>query len=243
LGFYTLAYRLSNMPATHITKLVSSIMFPAFSKIQQDRERIRNIFFQTIHAVGLVSVPISVATIVLGPNFVHQYYLGKWDGAILSMQWLTIYGLIRSVAANMGPIMRAMGKPQWLSGLALWRLLTMAALLYPAILWRGVEGVSILSAVVAIVDFAIAAWLIKRLIGGSYFTYLHLFTPPLFAAGLAAGGGWLMLNRVPPIHRLFPLLVALGVMAVIYGLIMWLLDDMFRQMIGKMIQRLRPTPE
>ncbi len=241
LGFYTLGYRLSNLPATHITKLISSVMFPAFSKIQREQERIRNIFFQTIHVVVLVAAPISVATIILGPNFVHTYYLGKWDDAIVAMQWLTIYGFIRSIAANMGPILRAMGKPQWLSALALWRLITMVILLYPAILWKGIAGVSILSAAVAIVDFGIAAWMTKRLIGGSYFTYVTTLGPSLLVAGLAAGVGWLMLSLVPPIHRMFPMLIAFIVMAGLYAVIMWWADSLFRQLSISAMRRFGPT--
>ena len=241
LGFYTLGYRLSNLPATHITKLISSVMFPAFSKIQREQERIRKIFFQTIHVVALVAAPISIATIILGPNFVHTYYLGRWDDAIAAMQWLTIYGFIRSIAANMGPILRAMGKPQWLSALALWRLITMAALLYPAILWKGIVGVSILSAAVAIVDFGIAAWMTKRLIGGSYFTYVTSLGPALLVAVITAGVGWLMLSLVPPIHRMFPLLIALIVMAALYVVIMWWADSLFRQLSISVMRRFGPT--
>ena len=230
LGFYTLAYRLSNLPATHMTKLVSSVMFPAFSKIQRERERVRRIFFQTIHAIGLLAAPISIATIVLGPTFVHEYYLGRWDEAILAMQWLTVYGFIRSIAANMGPIMRAMGKPQWLSGLALWRFITMAALLYPAILWRGIVGVSILSAAVAVVDFGIAAWMTKQLIGGSYVAYVRTLGPSLAVAAFSALIAWLALPHIPAPHRMIPFLTASILMMAIYVAVMWWADALFRQL-------------
>ncbi len=241
LGFYTLAYRLSNLPATHITKLISNVMFPAFSKIQREQDRVRNIFFQTIHAVGLVAAPLSVATIVLGPNFVHNYYLGRWDDAIIAMQWLTIYGFMRSIAANMGPILRAMGKPQWISALALWRLITMAALLYPAILWKGIVGVSILSAAVAVVDFGIAAWMTKRLIGGSYVTYARVLSPAMLAAIFSAAAAWLLLDYIPAIHRLFPFLIASIVMAALYAGLMWWGDDLFRQLALGVMRRFGPT--
>ena len=238
LGFYTLAYRLSNLPATHITKLVSSVMFPAFSKIQGERERVRRIFFETVHAVGILAVPISVGTIVLGPTFVHQYYQGRWDDAILPMQWLTIYGMIRSIAANMGPILRAQGKPQWISALALWRFITMAVFLYPAILWKGIVGVSILSAVVAMIDFGIAAWMTRRLIGGHYRTYVRVLAPATLAATLSALVAWLLLPYLPTIHRMVPFLVSGTIMVLLYGLIMWWADALFRQMTLALLRRL-----
>ncbi len=237
LGFYTLAYRLSNLPATHMTRLVSSVMFPAFSKIQKEQARIRRIFFQTIHAIGLLAAPISVATIVLGPTFVHEYYLGRWDDAIVAMQWLTIYGFARSIAANMGPIMRAMGKPQWLSALALWRFITMAVLLYPAILWKGIVGVSILSAAVAVVDFGIAAWMTKRLIGAGYGPYARILGPALAAAAVSALAAWLAMPYFPAPHRLVPFLLAGVLMMLLYGVIMWLADGLFRELARSVFRR------
>jgi PST family polysaccharide transporter/lipopolysaccharide exporter len=216
-------------------------MFPAFSKIQREQNRIRNIFFQTIHAVGLIAIPLSVATVILGPNFVHNYYLGRWDDAIVAMQWLTLYGFMRSIAANMGPILKAMGKPQWLSALALWRLITMAILLYPAILWKGIVGVSILSAAVAVVDFGIAAWMTKRLIGGSYVVYVRVLGPATLTALFGAGVAWLFLPLVPPIHRLFPLLIASIVMVALYVGVMWWADGLFRQLAISVMNRFGPT--
>ncbi len=241
LGFYTLAYRLSNLPATHLTKLISGVMFPAFSKIQREPARVRRIFFQTVHAIGLLAAPISIATIVLGPTFVHEYYLGRWDEAIVAMQWLTVYGFARSIAANMGPILRAMGKPQWLSALALWRFLTMLVLLYPAIRWKGIVGVSVLSAVVAVVDFGIAAWMTKQLIGGSYATYLRTLGPSLAAATVSAAIAWLMLPHIPAPHRLVPFVVAGGAMMAIYGAMMWWADELFRQLSRSAYRRLAPS--
>jgi len=238
LGFYTLAYRLSNLPATHMTKLVSNVMFPAFSKIQKDRERIRRIFFQTIHAIGLLAAPISIATIVLGPTFVHEYYLGRWDEAIVAMQWLTVYGFARAIAANMGPIMRAMGKPQWLSTLALWRFTTMVLFLYPAILWKGIVGVSILSAVVAVVDFGIAAWITNRLIGGGYTPYARMLGPALAAAALSASIAWLTLPYWPSPHRLLPFLLSGVLMMALYAGVMWRADSLFRQLSLSALHRL-----
>ena len=238
-GFYTLAYRLSNLPATHMTRLISNVMFPAFSKIQKEPERVRRIFFQTVHAIGLAAVPISLATIVLGPTFVHEYYLGRWDGAIVAMQWLTVYGLARAIAANMGPIMRAMGKPQWLSALALWRFLTMAILLYPAILWRGIVGVSILSAGVAVVDFGIAAWMTRQLIGGPYRTYVQILGPATLVAALSAGVARWLMPYFPAPHRLMPFLLASLLMMTLYLLLMALTDPFFRQLLRSVGGKLR----
>lgn len=241
LGYYGLAYRLSNVPATHVTSLINSVMFPAFSLIQKEQERVRRVYFDTMHAVGLVSIPLAVGTLLLGPFFVHQYYLGKWDGAIVAMQWLTIYGLMRSIAANLGNIYRALGKPQWLTYLALWRFLTMLALLVPAIRWRGIVGVSVLSAGVAVIDFGISAWLGNKLLGGGYGEYLRRLGPILLISLLSGGAAALLLPILPVPHRLFPLLAAGVVMILLYLLLSWRRDLLLRQMILAGLRRVGPA--
>ncbi len=241
LGLYTFAYRLSNVPATHVTRLVNSVMFPAYSKIQEDRERVRRIFFDTIQAVGLISIPLALGTIVLVPNFVHNYYQGKWDDSILAMQWLVIYGLARSIAANMGNIYRSMGKPQWLTYLATWRLITMGVLLVPAIRWRGIVGVSILSAVVAVIDFAIAAWMVNRLLGGGYRPYFRRLGPIFLISGISVTIAFLVMQIAPAPYPTIPFLVAGIVMVLIYTVLSWFFEPVFRRIILGALKQMGPT--
>ncbi len=241
LGYYTFAYRLSNVPATHITRLINSIMFPAFSKIQDDYERIRRVFFDTIQAVGLLSIPLAIGTLVLGPYFVHFYYQGKWDDSILAMEWLVIYGLARSIAANMGNIYRSLGKPQWLTYLATWRLVTMLVLLIPSILWGGIVGVSILSAVVAVIDFIIAAWMVNRLLGGGYRPYIRRLGPIFLISGVSVGIAFLAMQVTPSTYRLLPFLVATLVMILIYSLLSWFFEPLFRRITIGMLNYMGPT--
>ncbi len=241
LGFYTFAYRLSNVPATHITRLVNSVMFPAYSKIQDDKDRVRRVFFDTIQAVGLLSIPLALGTLVLGPYFVHFYYQGKWDDSILAMQWLVIYGLARSIAANMGNIYRSLGKPQWLTYLATWRLVTMIVLLVPAILWKGIVGVSILSAVVAVVDFAIAAWMVNRLLGGGYRPYFRRLGPIFIISGVSVGVAFLAMLAAPTTYRLMPFLIASLVMVLVYTVLSWFFEPLFRRITLSILRRFGPT--
>ena len=241
-GFYTLAYRLSNVPATHVTGLINNVMFPAFSKMQEQRNRVRRAYFESIHAIGLITIPLAVGTLALGPTFVHTYYLGKWDGAIAAMQWLAVYGLMRSIAANMGNIWRALGKPHWLSALALGRFVIMAALLYPALQWNGIVGVSILSAVISVIDLGVAAWGGNRLMGGGYWAYVRHLGPTLLAAGLSAGIGLLLLplvSRQPVPYRLVPFMVAGTAMTLAYILLMWIVDGDFRGLVQSALRGLR----
>lgn len=230
LGYYGMAYSISNTPATNITRLVTRVTFPAFSKMQTDAARMRKAYFEVVHRVSVVALPICVVTIVFASDFVHILLTDKWAPAIAPMQILAIYGLIRSIAANMGIIFQSGGKPQWLSSIALWRLVTMTALLYPAIRWGGLIGVCVLSVLVAVVDFGISAYMVDKIIEARLVTYLRLLTPLFVYALLAAGIGYgaeqvLLSLGVWPVAAL----VAAGVVVVVvYGLLAWWRDAQVR---------------
>lgn len=212
LGLYGLAYKLSNMPATEISKIVAQVTFPAFATVRDDIARLRAAFLKTTHLVSLVSIPVSICIIVFAADFIRNAYGIRWAGAILPLQLLGVYGLLRSVAVNMGSILKAGDKPHWITAIATWRLATMAALLYPAAAWYGIVGVSALSAAVSIVDFIISAHLTNRIAGIGWRVWaLHLVGPPLLLSLLAApaaklaytlAAGWLRQSIALPLGGL-----------------------------------------
>jgi PST family polysaccharide transporter len=233
LGYYSLAYDLSNMPATHISRIVGQVMFPAFSKVQSDLERLRDAFFRSMKYVALVATPVAIITLVFARNFIVVAYGNKWYAAAVPLQWLTIYGLTRSIAVNMGNVFKAGGKPKWLLGIAIWRLLMMAGLLYPAIKWRGVLGVAQLSAAVAVVDFVISMVLTNRIIQASWRRYVQILVPMLLVGtGTALAAHQLYLLVEHTIHP-FVSMPAAGALAMLtYAAIMWLIDGELRQLVA-----------
>lgn len=237
LGAYGLAYNLSNLPATQITRIVGQVMFPAFSKIQDDMQAMKRIFFATIRYVSLLSIPIAVATIVFAGDFIYVLYGEKWASAIVPLQWLGVYGLIRSIAANMGNVFKAGGQPKWLTYIALWRLITMLLFLYPATKYYGIVGVSVLSAGVAVVDFFISAALVNRIIQASTMEYVRILVPILAMSILSAAVARLaqaQFHATP--HARLAFVTALIIMACIYAGGMWLVDRQLRAEIRHGVQ-------
>ena len=57
LGQYGLAYKISNLPATNITRLVTRVTFPAFTLLQGDIARMRGAFFRVVRYVSLAVNP------------------------------------------------------------------------------------------------------------------------------------------------------------------------------------------
>jgi lipopolysaccharide exporter len=69
LGFYQLAYRISNMPATEITHVISQVSFPAYSKLQDNISNLREAYLKVLQVTAFLSFPIAGLIFVLAPDF------------------------------------------------------------------------------------------------------------------------------------------------------------------------------
>jgi len=228
-GAYDLAYRTSNLPATQITGLVNQVMFPAFAKLQDDRSAFRRTYFLALRYVSLLAFPVAVGTLVLAGDLIAVIDAQKWAGAVLPMQLLAIYGLLRAVAGNMGNVFKGGGKPQWLTAIALWRLITMAALLYPVTRRWGVVGVSGLSAAVAIVDFAISGTLANRVIDAAWRDYARILLPMLGISLVSGALGWAAPRWAGLAPGIWSFLLGGTVVVLAYAIPTWFTQPELRQ--------------
>jgi len=192
-GVYDNAYRLSNLPATQVTSVVNQVMFPALAKVREDMGVFRHVYFRALRAVALIAVPLAGGTILFAPDLVTLIGWEKWHDMVRPMQLLAIYGLMRALAANLGNVFRGGGRPQYLTYIAIWRLTTMLLLLYPAIQWAGIVGVSLLSAGVALVDFVISVELAHRILRSTWGEYGRVLGKPVGVGSiLTVGMGFLL---------------------------------------------------
>jgi len=143
LGFYQMAYRISNMPATEITHVISQVTFPAYSKLQDNIPKLREAYLKVLQFTVFLSFPIAGLIFILAPDFTRIFLGEKWTLMVLPMQILVLSGLIRSVAATTGSIFQAVGKPQIDTKLQIIRLLIIFILIFPFTIKWGISGTSI----------------------------------------------------------------------------------------------------
>lgn len=160
LGFYQLAYRLSNLPATEITHVITQVTFPAYSKMQNNIPRLREAYLKVLQLTAFLSFPIAGMIFILTPEFTLIFLGEKWIPMVPAMQILVFAGLVRSIAATTGPIFHAVGKPEIDTKLQIIRLSVLAALIYPFTVNWGITGTSyavLLSISIANIGFCFMA--------------------------------------------------------------------------------------
>lgn len=143
LGVYQVAYRISNAVATEVTHVISSVAFPAYSKLQSVTDSLRRGFLSTLALTSLIVVPLAAAIVLFIPEFVRHVIGEQWEAAIGPVRILAVAGLLRAFSACWGPFYRAQArteKPFWKNAI---RLVLSLGPAYPLTMLYGIEGMSL----------------------------------------------------------------------------------------------------
>jgi len=143
LGFYKMAYLFSNLPATHITHVISRVSYPTYSKLQDDIPKLGDTYLKILQITAFLSFPIAGLIFILAPDFTRLFLGEKWMPMVPAMQMLIFAGLTRSIMATTGPIFNAVGKPRINTMWQVIRLSVLAVFIYPFTCRWGILGTSI----------------------------------------------------------------------------------------------------
>ena len=84
LGYYEIAYSLANLPATNISKVASRIMFPAYSSIQSNLQKLREVYLNVFILLSKITIPAAAGLAILAPEIITIVYGEKWVPAVSS---------------------------------------------------------------------------------------------------------------------------------------------------------------
>ncbi|MBA3759298.1 MAG: lipopolysaccharide biosynthesis protein [Gemmatimonadales bacterium] len=97
LGYYGRAFKLMMILVTYFASVVTRVLFPIMSRLQDDPERLRSTYLSGAAVLGLVSAPLGAILVVLAPEFVLVVLGPTWLPTILPFQILTAGIMLRNV--------------------------------------------------------------------------------------------------------------------------------------------------
>jgi lipopolysaccharide exporter len=164
LGFYNMAWRLSNLPATGIGYIVGRVMFPAYATLQHDRAAFRYAFLTNVRRVALFSLPVGVGILLAAHPIVVGVFGRRWEPAAVPLQILAVFGVLRAFAGTTGPVIQAAGRPQLIVRLNLWQLAVLCAALFTLTPPFGIKGAAVAVTLAAAAVLVPAMWLALRIL-------------------------------------------------------------------------------
>ncbi|MGX7668078.1 MOP flippase family protein [Flavobacterium pedocola] len=110
LGLYSRAYSLMMLPMRNVTAVISRVLFPAFSKIQDDVAKIQTAYLEVIKYIAAITFPAMVGMSLVSKEFVLLFFGAQWSKMIPVLSLLCLLGAVQSIVALNGLIYNSLGK-------------------------------------------------------------------------------------------------------------------------------------
>jgi PST family polysaccharide transporter len=185
LGFYSMAYRLMLWPLQNISAVIGRTLFPAFSGLQSDRQRLRESYTRATAAIAFVTAPLMCGFFVLREPFI-AFVLGP-DWALVAdiLTWLIPIGLLQSIGTGVGSLYMATGRTDVMFKWGLGAGIAFTTAFAVGLQW-GVIGVAAAYALMSLLLFWPSLAIPYRLIGLKVSALLLRISPPIASACLMA---------------------------------------------------------
>ncbi len=224
LGYYAIAFNWGAMVCSIMGAVVLGVLFPTFSRMQGDLERMKQAYLKIIQYTALFSVLCNVGLFCVADNFLITV-LGKgtdkWLPSLMTLRILCLYGIVRSLIEPASSLLMAQGKAHIALKASLLVALVELALVYPAIKYGGIEVVGIAVLFAYVCQLAIYLPALKKTNDIRLIEIVKITWPALVAGGITLLGYFSLNGLFTP--GLLKLVVSMFLLTSVYLLFYGLL--------------------
>jgi PST family polysaccharide transporter len=217
LGAYMLAFTLASAPAGMLGFVINSVAVPAFSRVKDDPERLKDSMANSLRVVALIVLPVCALMMVLARPLVLTVYGSKWSAAAQVLSILSLYGAIFIICVLFANMLVSLGKAKFILIVQLIWLAALVPAMAVGVHRDGIVGVAI-AHIVIIGPLVLPCYLValKKTTGVQITALARAIVPPLLAASFAALAAWGVASQFA--DPLLQLLMGAAVGALIYVL-------------------------
>jgi O-antigen/teichoic acid export membrane protein len=161
LGAYNLAYNVMLAPLNRLGWPVAEVLFPAFSRMQDEPERMASAWVRVNRLVGAFTVPATLGLVIVAPEFVTAVLGARWEAAEPVIRLLAWVGLLQSLGTLNSAILQARDRTGTLLRYAVVALAASLVAFAVGLEW-GIVGVAAGYALASTVVEPYYAWLTAR---------------------------------------------------------------------------------
>jgi O-antigen/teichoic acid export membrane protein len=218
VGILGWAQKWAQMPLRFVMDAVMKVTFPAYARMQADKEELKKAVEKTLFFLGLIIFPLLVGIAILAQPLIHLIpKYSKWEVALLALYLFIVNSFWGAVTTPLMNALTAVGKIKIVfKVMVMWTILTW--IIYPILAIKyGFNGVALGAALVSF-SSAIAIWLVKKYIDFKFFA--PLLKPTIGC--LAMGFGLFFLRNFLPL-TIFNLILLILIGGLLYGGLVFLM--------------------
>jgi O-antigen/teichoic acid export membrane protein len=186
LGLYRVAGQAAQAPFTEVARVVGRAAFPAYARLQQSRDQLREAYRRILRVSAAIYIPAALVIIVLAGDFTAAVLGRQWLPMVPALRILAAAGLLKSITGTGSPLFAGAGSPRYDFLMQLARSGFMVLFIYPATRLWGLEGAALCAAVSLVLPLALCYRFANRLTGMDPAEYRRILAPLLCAGGALA---------------------------------------------------------
>lgn len=114
LGYYSLAYRILLFPREAVTGVLTRVLFPAFSRMQDDDARLKDAYLRVCGAIAFITFPMMLGMVAVAEFFVKVVLGEDWMPAVPLIMVLAPIGMVQTITSTYGQLYLAKGRADWM---------------------------------------------------------------------------------------------------------------------------------
>lgn len=164
LGIYQMAYKISILPISEISDVISQVVFPVYTKIEGDTKRLISAYLKTMILISIGSVVLGSIVFFFAKDIVLIILGPQWASAVPVLQILALYGVLRTIAGPSSALFLSKGKQNYVTVMTFVRFIALAITIYPLVLAYGMVGAGYSAFLSVLVELPIIAFFIIKIL-------------------------------------------------------------------------------
>ena len=178
LGLYNKGQQIPSTIVNNINTSIDSVLFPAMSSQQEDKDRVKNMTRRSIKTSSYIMWPLMMGLAFTATTVVSLLLTDKWLGAVLYLRVFCItYAFYPIHTANLNAI-KAIGRSDLFLVLEIIKK-SVGILSMLATMWISVEAMAYSLLFVSVVSQFINSWPNRKLLGYSYLEQMKDILPSI----------------------------------------------------------------
>lgn len=217
LGLYGFGKRLNDIVIEVLIGATASVSLSAFSRMQDELERLRAAFLKSVRVVALTVLPVIGVLYVTADQLVPLVFGAKWTDAVSVYRWFLLLGVIQTIGMLQGGILRSLWKP------GTWTRYMLAQCVANVVVLALLAGYSIevLAAAIVIRSYVLWGWIVLktcRALQLQVSVYVLQLSGPVTMAIAAVLCGFWVRSSLPDMHVLLSIAVSGAAVAAAFSL-------------------------
>lgn len=162
LGTYQMAYKVSSLPMTEVSDVIQKVTFPVYTKIAEDKERLKKAFIKSLFATILLVLPIGLILFFFSREAVLILLGPKWLSVVPVIKVLSFFGVVRSITETTYPLFLSLKKQNYVSAITLFSILGLAITIFPLVKNFDIVGAGISSLIGSLFAIPITVYFLNK---------------------------------------------------------------------------------